>query len=202
MIKDRNCRYKPGSFNLGPELSMWDGSFEEIPIDSQTWPFNVIGYPYLKVPTKLVNLTSGSLQALPHDDSNGKTLTETGQLTKSLGRYLFLSLIHERAEKPRVLAPIRAPTPPLLLACCQGQLGKAPVSHVLLRIQPCDVMKSTPALTFTLEDWRCCTSFVFRTMGESFIALLHLLLIQPRYMPCRSLSCSPSRFASRFNACL
>lgn len=61
MIKDRNCRYKPGSFNLGPELSMWDGSFEEIPIDSQTWPFNVIGYPYLKVPTKLVNLTSGSL---------------------------------------------------------------------------------------------------------------------------------------------
>jgi hypothetical protein len=101
---------------------MWDGSFEEIPIDSQTWPFNVIGYPYLKVPTKL---SSGSLQAIPHDDSNGKTLTETGQLTESLSRYLFLSLIPERAEKPRVHAPIRAPTPPLLLACCQGQLGKA-----------------------------------------------------------------------------
>jgi hypothetical protein len=33
MIKDRKCRYKPESFNLRPELSMWDGSFEEIPID-------------------------------------------------------------------------------------------------------------------------------------------------------------------------
>jgi hypothetical protein len=121
MIKDRNCRYKPGSFNLGPELSMWDGSFEEIPID-RLGHLTLSVIPYLKVPTKL---SSGSLPAIPHDDSNGKTLTETGQLTKSLGRYLFLSLIPERAEKPRVRvhAPIRAPTPPLL-ACRQGQLGK------------------------------------------------------------------------------
>lgn len=167
--------------------------------DRQTWPFNVIGYPYLKVPTKL---PSGSLQAIPHDDSNGKTLTETGQLTKSLGRYLFLSLIPERAENAQGTCTDTSSDPAFVAGLPPRAIGESPVSHVLLRIQPCDVMKSTPALTFTLEDWCRCTSFVFRTMGESFIALLHLLLIQPRYVPCRSLSCSPSRFASRFNACL